>query len=221
MNDSVRRRVRILVTALASMALVGMVAANGAVAQGHGSHATVTCKRVGKKKLSCPKKELHGRRGKQGAQGASGPQGPAGPAGQPGPAGPPGPQGASGVTIPLIFRGQIPTQNTPILNLAGLLINASCGPSEAATSLTGVSEIPGSVLRATDVVSGSIQGSNSTVVNERFSLTPGGLQNNYVLTYLAGNGSTILTANYGIANGGMSLVNVSCAVFGTVQLAAG
>jgi hypothetical protein len=137
-----------------------------------------------------------------------------------GPRGPAGSPGANGVSIPLIFRGQIPAQNTPILNIAGLLVNASCGAGPA-TSLTGVSEVAGSILRATDVVSGSIEGSNSTFVNQGFNLTPGGAQNNYVLTYLAGNGSTILTSNYGIANGGMSLVNVSCAVFGTVQVAAG
>jgi hypothetical protein len=218
MIDSVRKRVRVPVAVLVGVAVVGLIAASAAFAQGHRSHANVVCKRVGKHKLSCPKKELHGKRGKSGAAGPQGQQGPVGPAGA---AGPPGPAGVNGISIPLIFRGQIPTQNTPILNLAGLLVNASCGPTEAATSLTGVSEIAGSILRATDVVSGAISWSNSTFVNERFSLTPGGAQNNYVLTYLAGNGSTIMTADYGIANGGMSLVNVSCAVFGTVHLAAG
>ena len=160
------------------------------------------------------KKELHGKRGNAGATGATGAQGPAGPAGAP------GIPGANGVAIPLIFRGQIPTQNTPILNLAGLLVNASCGAGPA-TSLTGISEVSGSILRATDVVTGALEGSNSTSINQGFSLTPGGAQNNYLLTYLAGNGSSIITANYGIANGGMSLINVSCAVFGTVQVAAG
>ena len=213
MNDSVRKRVWASLAVVASLALVGAVVAGGAFAKGH--DAEVVCKKIGKHKVSCPKKELHGKRGKKGARGATGAPGAAGPAG---PAGAPG---ANGVAIPLIFRGQIPTQNTPILNLAGLLINASCGPTEAATSLTGVSVIAGSILRATDVVTGAIESSNSTVVNQRFSLTPGGAQNNYVLSYLAGNGSTILTADYGIANGGMTLVNVSCAVFGTVQLAAG
>ncbi len=200
---------------LASLVLVGAMVAGNAMAKG--KEPEVVCKRVGKKKVSCPKKELHGKRGKAGAGGPSGPTGAQGPAG---PAGPPGPAGANGVAIPLIFRGQIPTQNTPILNFAGLLVNASCGAGPA-TSLTGVSEISGSILRATDVVSGAIEASNSTFVNQSFSLTPGGAQNNYLLSYLAGNGSTILTANYGIANGGMSLINVSCAVFGTVQVAAG
>lgn len=211
MSDSVRKRVRLSAAVLMSMALVCVVATSGAFAQAHGSKAEVLCKKVGKKSISCPKKELHGKKGAPGAQGAQGAAGPAGPA---------GPAGAGGVTIPLIFRGQIPTQNTPILNLAGLLVNASCGAGPA-TSLTGISEIPGSIMRATDVVSGAIEASNSTVANQGFSLTPGGAQNNYVLTYLAGNGSTIMTANYGIANGGMSLINVSCAVFGTVLVTAG
>jgi hypothetical protein len=212
MNERVRRRVWAATAVLASLVLVGAVVAGGAVAKG--SHSEVTCKRVGKKKLSCPKKELHGRRGDSGPTGPTGAQGPAGPAG------PAGFNGSNAASIPLIFRGQIPTQNTPILNAAGLLVNASCGAGPA-TSLTGVSEIQGSILRATDVVSGAIEASNSTFVNQGFSLTPGGAQNNYVLTYLAGNGSTILTADYGIANGGMSLVNVSCAVFGTVLLTGG
>lgn len=212
MNVRARRGLWAMTALIASLALVGAVVASGAAAKGKG--AEVTCKRVGKKKVSCPKKELHGKRGNAGATGPAGPQGPAGPAG---PAGAPG---VSGYSIPLIFRGQIPTQNTPILNLAGLLVNASCG-SGPATSLTGVSIIPGSILRATDVVSGAIESTNSSFANQGFNLTPGGAQNNYVLTYLAGNGSTIMTANYGIANGGMSLINVQCAVFGSVLLTAG
>lgn len=219
MENSVRKRLLTSLVAVGCLAVVGMISAGGAFAQRqHRSHRNVVCKRVPKHRISCPKRELRGRHGARGAQGPSGPAGPAGAQGAQGPAGPPG---ANGISIPLIFRGQIPTQNTPILNLAGLLINASCGPTTATTSLTGVSEISGSILRATDVVSGAITRSNSTLVNDRFGLTPGGAENNYVLTYLAGNGSTILTADYGIANGHMSLVNVSCAVFGTVHLAAG
>jgi hypothetical protein len=223
MSDSIRNRVRLGAAALMSMAIIGVVAAGGAFAQGHGAKGEVVCKQVGKGKISCPKKELHGKAGATGATGPQGPTGatgPAGPAGPAGKAGAPGKPGLAGVAIPLIFRGQIPTQHTPILNLAGLLINASCSESSV-TSLTGVSEVAGSIVRATDVVSGSIEASNSTLVNQRFNLTPGELQNNYILTYLAGDGSSIVTANYGIANGGMSLVNVSCAVFGTVQVAAG
>jgi hypothetical protein len=85
----------------------------------------------------------------------------------------------------------------------------------------GVSELFGSVVRATDVVSGAITRTNSTAINQELPLTPGGAENNYVLTYLSGNGTNIITANYGLANGGMTLVNVSCAVFGTLQVAAG
>lgn len=156
----------------------------------------------------------HKHRGKRGPRG---PRGPGGPPGLPGPAGAPG---ANGAGIPLIFKAQSPTSNTRIFEGAGLLINASCN-SGPATSLTGVSEVNGSVLRATDVVSGAIVKVNSTTINQQFTLTPGGAENNYVLTYLSGNGSNIITADYGIANGGMSLVNVSCAVFGTIQAASG
>lgn len=212
MNNTVRTRVLLSLVAVACLALAGI---GGGPAFAKGSHGEVICKKTGKRQVSCPKKELRGKHGKQGQagpQGAQGPQGVAGPA---------GPAGAPGFGIPLIFRGQIPTQNTPIFNVSGLLINASCGPTGAKTALTGVSIVAGSILRATDVVSGASERSNSTVVNQNFDLTPGGAENNYVLTYLAGNGSSILTANYGIANGGMSLVNVSCAVFGTVQVAAG
>jgi len=132
--------------------------------------------------------------------------------------GAPGPAGANGVGIPLIFKAQNPTFSTRVFEGAGLLINASCNPS---TSLTGVSEVAGSVIRATDVVSGSIVKTNSSLVNDQFTLTPGGAENNYVLTYLSGDGHGIVTSNYGIANGGMSLVNVACAAFGTIQVASG
>lgn len=147
-----------------------------------------------------------------------GPRGPRGPRGAAGLNGAPGPAGANGVGIPLIFKAQNPTFSTKVFEGAGLLINASCNPS---TSLTGVSEVAGSVIRATDVVSGSIVTTNSSLVNSQFTLTPGGAENNYVLTYLSGDGHGIVTSNYGIANGGMSLVNVACAAFGTIQLASG
>jgi len=122
------------------------------------------------------------------------------------------------VGIPLLFKAQNPTFSTKVFEGAGLLINASCNPT---TSLIGVSEVAGSVIRATDVVSGSIVKSNSTAVNQQFTLTPGGAENNYVLTYLSGDGHGIVTSDYGIANGGLALVNVACAAFGTVQLASG
>lgn len=147
-----------------------------------------------------------------------GPRGPRGPQGARGLNGAPGPPGANGVGIPLIFKAQNPTFSTRVFEGAGLLINASCNPS---TSLTGVSEVAGSVIRATDVVSGSIVKTNSSLVNDQFTLTPGGAENNYVLTYLSGDGHGIVTSNYGIANGGMSLVNVACAAFGTIQVASG
>lgn len=156
-----------------------------------------------------------GERGKRGKRGKRGPAGAQGPAGAVGPQGAPGP---AGVSIPLIFRAQSPMSNTPIFRWAGLLVNASCNPT---TELTGVSELNGSVVRATDVVSGAITQDNSTTINQKLSLTPGGAENNYVLTYLAGDGTNIITANYGLANGGLSLVNVACVVFGTVHVAAG
>lgn len=145
----------------------------------------------------------HHRRGRRGPRGRTGPQGPA---------------GQNGVAIPLIFKAQNPTFSTKVFEGSGLLINASCNP---ATSLTGVSEVAGSVIRATDVVSGAIVKTNSTNVNDQFTLTPGGAENNYVLTYLSGDGHGIVTSDYGIANGGMSLVNVACAAFGTIQVASG
>jgi hypothetical protein len=195
-----------LVTAISLVALITMVGAVGIAEAGTPSHgAEVPQANASKKKDRGPR----GRRGPRGIRGKAGPAGPGGPAGPPGP---------SGVAAPLIFKAQSPTSNTAIFQGAGLLINASCNP---ATELTGVSEVAGSIIRATDVVSGSIAASNSSVVNQKFTLTPGGAENNYVLTYLAGNGSSIVTANYGLANGGMSLVNVACAVFGTISTATG
>ena len=153
-----------------------------------------------------PKRGKRGRRGRRGARGL------------PGPVGPPGPPGPSGIAIPLLFKAQNPTSSTRIFDGSGLLINAACNPK---TLLEGVSGVTGSVLRATDVVSGSIVKSNNTKVNDKFTLTPGGAENNYVLTYLSGDGRSIITSNYGIANGGLALVDVACAAFGTIHLATG
>lgn len=190
-----------LVTAVLLVALVTTVGGTGIAVAGQTSDPEATAA-----------KKKSGTRGKRGKRGKRGPRG------RIGPAGPQGPPGPAGVAIPLIFKAQSPTFNTKIYQGAGLLINASCNPT---TSLTGISEVNGSIVRATDVVSGSIYTDNSTEVNDKIVLTPGGAENNYVLTYLSGNGSSIITANYGLANGGMSLVNVACAVFGTVNTAAG
>jgi hypothetical protein len=161
-------------------------------------------------------KKIHVCNGLNGKAGGSGPAGPQGPQGAQGPA---GPQGPAGVAIPLIFEAQYPTPNTRIFEWGGLLINASCSPS---TLLFGVSEIEGSVVRATDVTGGgSATIINDTRLNEVLELTPGGAESNYELTYLGGNGSSIVTADYGTAYGGLRLVNVSCAVFGTAQIATG
>jgi hypothetical protein len=212
MNKSVRKRVWTSLAVIASLALVGVVVAGAASARGH--EPEVVCKKIGKRKVSCPKKELHGKRGKPGASGPTGAQGATGPAG---PAGIPG---ANGSAIPLIFRGSAPTPNETILSVGGLVITATCSTGSV-TTLTGVPQIAGSVIRATDAITGETEASNDTFLNEHFSLNPNETQDDYLLTYLAGNGSTIVTANYGVANGGLGLLNVSCAVFGSVQLTAG
>lgn len=216
MSNTVRKRLLMVMGAVGCLLVAGLIGGGGALAA-RGSKGEVVCEKTGKRKVSCPKKELRGKHGKRGAGGPAGPAGPMGPA---------GPPGANGAGIPLIFRGQLPTSNTRILDVSGLLINASCNAgappaSEPVTSLTGVSGVPGSIVRATDVVSGAIFKTNSSFVNQQFVLTPGVAESNYVMTYLAGNGSSIVTANYGIANGGMSLLNVSCAVFGTAHVAIG
>lgn len=211
MSKSVRKRVWTALAIVASLALVGVVVAGAASAKGH--EPEVVCKKIGKRKVSCPKKELHGKRGQPGATGPTGAQGTIGPVG---PAGAPG---ANGVGIPLIFRGQPPTPSVGIMKLGGLLINASCS-SGSVTTLTAYTEIPGSILRDTGVASNIYVATNDSGPGNHFELAEGG-EDNYVLTYLAGNGSTIVTANYGVANGGLGLVNVACAVFGTMELAAG
>jgi hypothetical protein len=208
MNVRVRGTAKAAMVVLASLVLAGAVVTGGAAAKG--KEPEVVCKRIGKKKVSCPKKELHGKRGKAG---------PSGPAGAPGPAGPAGAPGANGVGIPLIFRGGAPTPSVPILNVGGLSISASCSESSV-TTLTGNPVLPGSILRVTGISSNTYIASNDTPAGGRYPLSAGG-EDNYLLTFLAGNGSTIVTANYGVADGGLGLVNVACAAFGTVELAAG
>src|SRR4029077_15417090 len=103
MNNSVRMRVWTALAVVACMALAGVVVAGAAIAKGNGPE--VVCKKIGKHKVSCPKKELRGGHGKNGAPGAPG---------APGPAGPAGPAGCNGVSIPLIFKGAMPTSSTTI-----------------------------------------------------------------------------------------------------------
>lgn len=177
----------------------------GSSAGGRGSHAPIA-----------PADRSHRGRAKRGKRGKQGQRGPSGPAG---PAGPPGAPGPAGISIPLLFKAQSPTPSTPIFAAAGLLINGACSGSN--TELTGVSQLNGSIFRATDVVTGAAERDNAMAVNQKILLTPGGAENNYVLTYLAGDGRSIITSNYGIANGGMELFNVACAAFGTIQVAVG
>ena len=167
--------------------------------------------------------------GANGANGAPGAQGPAGPAGA---AGTPGAAGASGVTIPLLYESSAPNQTqTEIFNQHGLEMQASCNGSTNSNTvvLTGRATSNGALVRVTDVVSGSNTNSNSLTSNLSFNMAPG-LTTNFgtdVFDFLAGDGQTILTGEYGLADGdgsgvgpnGITLPGVDCAVFGTIFVA--
>ncbi len=160
----------------------------------------------------------HSGRGPRGPRGFPGPQGPQGPQGPGGPQGPQGPQGPAGVAIPLLYKAATASANQEIFNRAGLKIEGSCaaGPT---TTLEGRALSEHAIFRASDVVSGTTEASNDLLLNQKFSLTPGNAQSDYVLFYyLAGDGSSIVTATYAVANG-TQLPGVDCVLFGTVQVA--
>lgn len=153
----------------------------------------------------------HGRRGPRGFTGPRGPQGPAGPQGGQ------GPQGPAGAAIPLLYKARTASANVQIFNQAGLAIEGSCSAGPV-TTLEGRAFSEHAILRASDVVSGQTIASNNLPLNEKFVLTPGNAESNYTLSYLAGDGSSIVTANYGVANR-TQLPGVDCVVFGTVEVA--
>ncbi len=156
----------------------------------------------------------HGRRGPRGFTGPRGTQGPAGPQGSQGPQ---GPQGPAGTAVPLLYKARTATANVQIFNQAGLAIEGSCAAGPV-TTLEGRAFSEHAILRASDVVSGQTVASNNLPLNEKFVLTPGNAESNYTLSYLAGDGSSIVTASYGVANG-TQLPGVDCVVFGTVEVA--
>lgn len=213
-------------TALAGMAVTGLVAGIGfggsAIASGstarsdkaEGLTASAAAVRRGKR----GPRGFKGKQGDRGFPGANGPQGPQGALGPQGPGGPQGPAGPAGGGLPLLFKASASTADTTIFEGSGLRIQGSCSPGSV-TTLTGRSLLDHGVIRATDVVSGAIQSSNNFNLNATVPLTPGSAQSNYVLTYLAGNAISIITGSYGVANGGMQLPGVDCAVFGTLERA--
>ena len=143
MSDSVRKRFWAALTALACVAVLGAATAYGASGHRHGAHAEVICKRVGKRAVSCPKRELHGRRGKRGKPGPQGPTGPQGPQGEQGPAGPQGPAGAPGapgapgVGSPFAFALPTNASPRPVFQFNGVRIEAGCTEGALELKLSG------------------------------------------------------------------------------------
>lgn len=84
--------------------------------------AEVTCQASGKHTVSCPKKDLHGKRGKQGKRGPRGVPGPAGPAG---PAGAPGAAGGAGSGLSLNFNAFLTPNRTKELAVGNFTITAA------------------------------------------------------------------------------------------------
>lgn len=191
----------------AACALLFVGAAIAAAATG-GENAHIA------KKQSRKAAKKRGPRGPRGFTGAPGPQGPQGPAGSQGPTGPQGPAGAA---IPLLYKAASSTSDVPIFNDAGLEIEGSCSAGSL-TVLEGRALSEHALVRASDVVSGTSFPSNDLALNQKFALTPGNAESNYTLAYLSGDGSTIITADYGVADG-TQLPGVDCVVFGTIQVA--
>lgn len=158
----------------------------------------------------------HGKRGsnKRGPRGFTGQPGPQGPQG---PGGPPGPGGPAGSAIPLLYKAATASANVQIFNEAGLAIEGSCAAGPV-TTLEGRAYSEHAIIRASDLLSGATYANNDLPLNEKIALTPGSAESNYTLAYLAGDGSSIVTADYGVADK-TQLPGVDCVVFGTIQVA--
>ena len=174
-----------------------------------------------------------------GAAGATGPAGATGSAGRdggPGPAGPPGPvgaPGAAGAGIPLLYESSAPTLTlTEIFNRNGLQIQAACGgnTSNNQVMLTGRSTAAAGVVRVVNLIAGTGTYANSTSANGSFNMAPGAFSNfgADAFMFLSGDGQTIITGEYGIADGDaasppdpgtLTLPGVDCAVYGTISIA--
>jgi hypothetical protein len=175
---------------------------------------------TGAEAQSSKAKGTKGKRGPKGAQGARGAQGPQGTSGAAGPAGPAGPAGATGQGIPLLYEAPANSAVQVLFNQRGLQIEASCSGTKV-TTLTGRSKADHGVIRASDVVSGSISKSDDFASNTTINLTPGGVANNYVLTFLSA-GGPVVTGIYGTANGGGGGAGTNtiadCLAFGSLSL---
>lgn len=94
--------------------VVGLLVTGVGVNAARSRGGEVICERIGKNQVSCPKRELRGKKGRRGARGGRGPAGAAGPAGPPG-------QGVQ-------FAASLPTNADPrpVLELSGIRIEAGC-----------------------------------------------------------------------------------------------
>src|SRR5262249_3246679 len=149
-----------------------------------------------------------------------GPKGPKGAQGPAGPQGPPGPAGATGQGIPLLYEAPANSAVQVLFNQRGLQIDAS-GSRAQGTPLTRRPQRAHGVIRAVDVVSGTIVANDNFASNTTVSLTPGGAANNYTLTFLSAAGG-IVTALYGVANngggGGSTNTIADCLAFGSISV---
>jgi hypothetical protein len=151
----------------------------------------VTCKVVGKREVSCPKKELKGKKGKRGKRGPAGPPGPPGPAGSSG----------AGSNLNLNFNAYLTPNKTKEITVNNFTITAA---SDGFGKCVPISLRVGGADSRLSVGSG---GAFAIVLNnENRALTDGA--NSNMFTAVTENGASTISGIVGSTTaGGVCLVS--------------
>ncbi len=152
----------------------------------------MVCQTSGKHAVSCPKKDLHGKRGKRGKRG---------PQGLPGPAGPAGATGGAGSGLTLNFNAYLTANKAKELTVGNFTITAA---SDAFGSCVPISLRAGGGDSRLSVGSGVAFG--SLLNNTSQPLTDG--SNSNMFTAVSENGASTISGIVGsVTAGGRCLVS--------------
>jgi hypothetical protein len=188
------KRLRLVpVSAIAACLAVGVL--GGGVSSALAARgAEVDCHATGKHVVSCPKKEIHGKRGKRGPQGLPGPAGPAGPPGAPGLSG-------AGSNLNLNFNAYLTPNRTKELEVGNFTITAA---SDAFGSCVPISLRAGGADSRLSVGAGAAFG--LLLNNTSAALTNGA--NSNMFTAVSENGVSTISGIVGsVTAGGRCLVS--------------
>jgi collagen type I alpha len=191
------KRLRLVpISAVAACLVIGAFASGGSYAlAARGGGAEVICKASGKHAVSCPKKELHGKRGKRGPQGLPGPVGPAGPAGPAGAAG-----AGAGSGLSLNFNAYLTPNKAREIPIGNFIVTAASDALGNCVPITLRAEAASHYSVGPAVAFGPLPGNSSV------GLTNG--SNSNMFTAVSDNGSSTISGIVGsITVGGRCVVS--------------